>query len=105
MGHQLQDQIPSTPTLQLQDKTKRRNWIVEMGSIHAQVQYARITRGRRQQRMQKRAAMLPVRLLHWIVLPRTMSVICVSNQNTKYGSSKKKGMRKKKKKKKKKKKS
>ena len=54
--HQLQDQIPSTPTPQLQDKTKRRNWIVEMGSIHAQVQYARITRGKKTTKNAKKSS-------------------------------------------------
>merc|ERR1711874_105110 len=60
--------------------------------------------GRRRRRMQKRAALLPVRLLPWIVLyVWAMSVICISKQNTKYGSKKKKKRDQKKKKKKKKK--
>merc|ERR1711874_836510 len=38
--------------------------------------------GRRRRRMQKRAALLPVRLLPWIVLyVWAMSVICISKQN------------------------
>merc|ERR1719213_583602 len=45
--------------------------------------------GRRRRKMQKRAALLPVRLLPWIVLyVWAMPVICISKQNTKYGSNK-----------------